>query len=143
MIVQSGDNMNSYSRKKNTLFAMHRFAWVQLWNVTKNIQWDHSFFEVAVELIQVNLCQKLLFLHQLIHNITTDCSLLMKIVSSEYMQNMLCTQIVVFVLFWHSEQFLYTACSNPCSAKKKSFWHRFTCTFNNLRLSNRLSSLKS
>ena len=29
---------------------------------------------------------------------TTDCSLFMKIVSSEYMQNMLCTQIVVFVL---------------------------------------------
>ena len=24
---------------------------------------------------QVNLCQKLLFLHQLIHNMTTDCSL--------------------------------------------------------------------
>ena len=25
--------------------------------------------------LQVNLCQKLLFLHQLIHNMTTDCSL--------------------------------------------------------------------
>ena len=25
--------------------------------------------------LQVNLCQKLLFLHQLAHNMTTDCSL--------------------------------------------------------------------
>ena len=49
--------------------------------------------------LQVNLCQKLLFLHQLTHNMTTDCLLFMKIVSSEYLQNMLCTQIVVFVLF--------------------------------------------
>ena len=49
--------------------------------------------------LQVNLCQKLLFLYQLTHNMTTNCSLFMKIVSSEYLQNMLCTQIVVFVLF--------------------------------------------
>ena len=34
-------------------------------------------------LVQVNLCQKLLFLHQLTHNMTTDCSLFMKIVSSD------------------------------------------------------------
>ena len=37
-------------------------------------------------------------LHQLTHNMATDCSLFMKIVSSEYLQSMLCTQIVVFVL---------------------------------------------
>jgi hypothetical protein len=53
-------------------------------------------------------CQKLLFLHQLTHNITNDCSLFIKIVSSEYLQNMLCTQIAIFVLFLHSEQFWYT-----------------------------------
>jgi hypothetical protein len=29
------------------------------------------------------------------HNMTTDCSLFMKIVSSDYLQNILCTQIVV------------------------------------------------
>ena len=71
--------------------------------------------------VEVNLCQKLLFLHQLTHNMTTDCSLFMK--STEYLQNMLCTQIVVFVLFWHSEQFWYTT----CSADVASFWKRFTC----------------
>ena len=51
--------------------------------------------------LQVNLCKKLLFLHELTQNMTTDCSLFMKIVSSEYLRNMLCTQIVVFVFFWH------------------------------------------
>ena len=76
--------------------------------------------------VQVNLCQKLLFLHQLTHNMTTDCSLFMKIVSSEYMQNMLSTQIVVFVLFCLSEQFWYTT----CSADVASFWKRFTCIKN-------------
>ena len=29
----------------------------------------------APEAVQVNLCQKLLFLHQLTHNMTTDCIL--------------------------------------------------------------------
>ena len=46
--------------------------------------------------VQVNLCQKLLFLHQLTDN---RLFIFMKIVSSEYLQNMLCTQIVVFVCF--------------------------------------------
>ena len=48
--------------------------------------------------VQVNLCQKLLFLHQLTHNITTDCSLnlqiqYMKIASSEHVMywDPLCT----------------------------------------------------
>ena len=45
--------------------------------------------------ILVNLCQKLLFLHQLTHNMMTNCALFMKIVSSEYLQYMLCTQIVI------------------------------------------------
>ena len=49
--------------------------------------------------VQVNICQKLLFLHQLKHSMTTDYSLFMKIVSSEYLQDLLCAQIVVFVSF--------------------------------------------
>ena len=86
-----------------------------------------KLIEIWKQLVQVNLCQKLLFLH---HNMTTDCSLIMKIVSSEYLQKMLCTQIVVFVLFWHSEQFWYTT----CSADVASFWKRFTCTYKFLNL---------
>ena len=53
--------------------------------------WSNSSYHFAVKV-------KLLFLHQLTHNMTTDCSLFMEILSSEYLQNMLCTQIVVFVL---------------------------------------------
>ena len=45
--------------------------------------------------VQVNLCQKLLFLHQLTHNMTADCS----------------EHVVYSKCFWHSEQFLYTTCS--------------------------------
>ena len=45
--------------------------------------------------IQVNLCQKLLFLHQLTHNMTTDCSLNYKFSTRKLqVQYMLCAQIV-------------------------------------------------
>ena len=67
-----------------------------------------------------------LIFHQLTHNMMTNCSLFMKVVSSEYLQYMLCTQIVVFGLFWHSGQFWYTT----CSADVASFWKRFTCNEN-------------
>jgi hypothetical protein len=39
----------------------------------------HSFLIRNCSLVQVNLCQKFLFLHQLTHNMTTDCSLNYKI----------------------------------------------------------------
>ena len=45
--------------------------------------------------VQVNLCQKLLFLHQLTHNMTTDCSLN----HQNQAQNMLCTQIIFCFCF--------------------------------------------
>ena len=86
-----------------------------------------SLEALQLQSVQVNFSQKLLFLHQLTHNMTTDCSLFMKIVGSEYLQNMLCTQIVAFVLFWQSEQFWYTS----CSADVASFWKRFTCKTHN------------
>ena len=68
------------------------------------------FFQILWPL-QVNLCLKLLFLNQLTQNMTSDCPFFMKIVSSEYLQDMLCTQIVVFVLFWHSKKFWHTTTS--------------------------------
>ena len=64
----------------------------------------HSFFhssrEILVSLvysppfteIQVNLCQKLLLLHQLTHNMTTDCSLNYKFSTGKFQaENMLRT----------------------------------------------------
>ena len=58
---------------------------------------NNEQFVIILWVVQVNLCQKLLFLHQITHNMTTDCSLFMKIVSSEYLQNMLHTKS-----FWNN-----------------------------------------
>ena len=63
-------------------------------------------------LLQVNLFQKHLFFHQLTHNLTKDCSLNYEFSTWKLQaQNMLCTQIVFLFLYWHSEQFMYTTCS--------------------------------
>ena len=42
--------------------------------VTKTKHWLRCQFPGNMECVQVNLCQRLLFLHQLTHNMTTDCS---------------------------------------------------------------------
>ena len=55
--------------------------------------------------LQVNLCQKLLFLHQLTHNMKTDCSLNYKFNTwklaenskLKHGENMLCTEIVSYI----------------------------------------------
>ena len=61
-------------------------------------------------LLWVNLFQKHLYLHQLNHSMTKDCSLNCEFSTWKLQaQNMLCTQI--FFLFWHSEQFWYITCS--------------------------------
>ena len=73
--------------------------------------------KVAVEMIlnvalQVNFFQKHLFLHQLNRNMTKYCSLNYKFNTWKLQaQYMLCTQCFLF-LFWHSEQFMYTTCSD-------------------------------
>ena len=36
---------------------------------------ENMFSDETSKFVQVNLCQRLLFLHQLTHNTTTDCSL--------------------------------------------------------------------
>ena len=77
--------------------------------------------------IQVNLCQKLLFLHQLTRNVTTDCSLNSKFNTWKFQAQTWGEHVVYRNCFWHSEQFLYTTWS-PMFCKKKSFWQRFTCT---------------
>ena len=75
--------------------------------------------------VQVNLCQKLLFLHQLTHNMTTECSLNYE-VSTWKLQapNMLCTQIVWF--------FCFDIQNNLCTQHVLSmFW---ACNFHVLNL---------
>ena len=59
----------------------------------------------------VNLCQKLLFLHQLTHNMTTDCSLNYMFNTWEFQAQTWGEHSVYRNCFWQSEQFLYTTCS--------------------------------
>ena len=61
--------------------------------------------------LQVNLCQKLLFLYQLTHNMTTDCSLNYKINTWKFQAQTKGEHVLYRNCFWHSEQFLYTTCS--------------------------------
>ena len=59
------------------------------------------------KVVRVNLFQKRSFLHQLTHNMTTDCSLIYNFCPRKIqVQNMLCNNIV-FVLVTCSEFFLY------------------------------------
>ena len=60
------------------------------------------------DLVQVNLCQKLLFVHQLTHNMTTDCSW-------NYHENYKpifcpCSALVLFTVFNSSNNFLSYGC---------------------------------
>ena len=65
-----------------------------------------------VLVLQVNLCQKLLFLHQLTQNMTTDCSLNYKFNAWKFRVQTWGEHVV----HRNSEQFLYTT----CSAKRRS-----------------------
>ena len=61
--------------------------------------------------VQVNLYQKLLFLHQLTHNMTTVCSLNYKFNTWKFQAQTWGEHVVYRYCFWHSEQFLYTTSS--------------------------------
>ena len=61
--------------------------------------------------IQVNLCQRVLFLHQLTHNMTTDCSLNYKFNTWKFQAQTWGEHVLYIYCFWHSERFLYTTCS--------------------------------
>ena len=79
----------------------------------------------ATFLIQVNLCQKLLFFHQLTHNMTTNCSLNYKFSKWKLQARTFC----VHELFWMSKQ--KTICEhNMFLACNFMYWTRNT--MNNL-----------
>ena len=59
----------------------------------------------------VNLCQKLLFLHQLAHNMKTDCLLNYKFNTWKFQAQTRGEHVVYRNCFWHLEQFLYTTWS--------------------------------
>ena len=80
--------------------------------VSKINGWCNSTLFNQIQ-VQVNLCQKLLFLHQLTqgHNMTTDCSLNDKFNTWKFQSQTWGEHVVYRNCFWHSEQFLYTTCS--------------------------------
>jgi hypothetical protein len=102
-----------FSRLSDSLFCLDIFL-------------NHNLLASRSTSVQVNLCQKLLILNHLTHNMTTDCSLNYKFNTWKFkaqtwgelfrteivsgIQNNFCTQHVL-----------------PMFCKKKSFWQRFTC----------------
>ena len=67
------------------------------------------FFTYPEYTVEVNLCQKHLFLHQLTHNITTDCFLNCEFSTRKLqVQYMLCTQIGFFCFCFHIQNNLST-----------------------------------
>ena len=62
-------------------------------------------------MLQLNLCEKLLFLHPLTHKMTTDCSLNYKFKTRKFQAQIWGENVVYRNCFWYSEQFLYTTCS--------------------------------
>ena len=62
---------------------------------------------VLRKLVQIHLCQKLLFLHQITHNITTDCSLNSKKNMVEHVVHISCSECQNK----NKKQSLYTTCS--------------------------------
>ena len=58
-----------------------------------------------LNVLQANLCQKLLFLHQLTHNMTTDCSMNYKFNTWKFQAQTWAEHVVYRNCFWHSEDF--------------------------------------
>ena len=95
---------------KYFLLEEHSKFWVISISITRNF---FSFPKMSVSMsVQVNLFQKHLFLHQLTHNTTTDCSLNYEFSTRKIpVHNMLCTKIVLNVKTKTKKQFLYITCS--------------------------------
>ena len=84
---------------------------------------SNKFWILQVEtLLQVNLCQKLLFLHQLTHNMTTDSSWITSSIHENSKlkpgENMLCTEIVSDIQNNFCTQHVLPMFS-PCSSKRR------------------------
>ena len=101
-------------------FSALKAAWQTEHSNNLSLSWFLAIWPSSLLSVQVNLCQKLSFLHQLTNNMTTDCSLNYKFNTWKFqaqtweehvsdIQNNFSTQHVL-----------------PMFCKKKSFWQRFT-----------------
>ena len=80
-------------------------------NISLSLEWKC--------VLQVNLFQKLLCLHQLTHNMRTDCSLNYKFNSWKFQAQTWGEHVAYRNCFWHSEQFLYATCSPHALQKEE------------------------
>ena len=71
-IIQKFIGNISNPHKESWKKVLYRAATQNIQELSKAVK---KFFEVRKSRIQVNLCQKLLFLYQITHNMTTDYSL--------------------------------------------------------------------
>ena len=85
-----------FSRLSDSLFCLDIFL-------------NHNLLASRSTSVQVNLCQKLLILHHLTHNMTTDCSLNYKFNTWKF-KAQTWGEHLYRNCFWYSEQFLYTTC---------------------------------
>ena len=88
--------------------------WDQIHETVRSNYWSNRILFMILHplgIVQVNLCQKLLFLHQLTHNMTADCSLNYKFNTWRIHAQTWGEHVVYRNCFWHSEQFSYRTCS--------------------------------
>jgi hypothetical protein len=121
------------------------FNFVELVEVLQKARYCNHPKQWLVFSTGINLFQKHLFLHQLTHNMTTDCLLNYEFSTRKIqVQNMLCTKnvfcfdiqnnfctlhvLLVFFLYWtcNSMNNLSSYCELT-EFKNECFWHRFTC----------------
>ena len=88
---------------KSNLQLLTRLIFLLKVQIQKNL--------IKNSLVQVNLCQKLLFLSQLTHSMMTSCSLNYKFNTWKFQTKTWGEHVVYRNCFWHSEQLLYTTCS--------------------------------
>ena len=92
------------------LLTMSELYFVLSWIILFHKNRLHTF-------VQVNLCQKLLFLHQLTHNMTTDCSLNYKFNTWKSQAQNMGRTCCVQKLFLTFRTFSVHNMFFPCSAK--------------------------
>ena len=85
-------------------------------------------FPKGIVTLQVNLFQKLLFFHQLTHNMMTNCSSNCKFNAWNFQAQIWRNQVVYCQIASDIQNNFCTQHVLPMFCKKKSFWQRFTCT---------------
>ena len=110
-------------------YTVHKWLKMFLEMTTERLYTSCFCILMGIPVLQVNLFQKLLFLHQLTHIMTTDCSFNYKFNSWKFQaQNMGRTCCVSTEIVSDIQNNFCTQHVLPMFCKKKSFWQRFTCT---------------